>query len=202
MMRAAVLRSGRVPVPEHLRYWPTRRRAPVPAPVLGAPRYWLAGLGVRLAIVIAGLALLWIPDGPGMAWTVLTAVGVLVAVGSPAQGGAGLALGAAIGSWFAAYGWHGTPPLAATVTFAVALYLLHTATALAAAAPLTAQLRAPVISRWLRRCLVELAVAAALAAGSYGLGRPGSSSLLQLLGLAGVLVLIGIPVLLLHRSRG
>ena len=169
---------------------------------LGPRRYLLAGLGVRLAIVLAGLALLWIPDGPGLGWTVLTAVGVLAAAGNPSQSGAGLALGAAIGSWFAAYGWHGTPPLAATAGFALALYLLHTATALAAAVPLSAQLRAPVVSRWLRRCLVELALAAALAAASYGLGRPGSSSVLALLGLLGVLALVGIPVLLLHRSRG
>ena len=168
----------------------------------GRHRYPLAGLGIRLVIVLAGLALLWIPDDPGRAWTVLTAVGLLVAVGSPDQGGAGLALGAAIGSWFSAYGWHGTPPLAATAGFALALYVLHTATALAAAVPLGTQLRAPVLSRWVRRCLVELAVAAALAAGSYGLGRPGSSSVLQLLGLLGVLMLIGVPVLLLHRSRG
>jgi hypothetical protein len=168
----------------------------------GQPRYSPAGLGVRSVIVLAGLALLAIPPGPGLAWRVLVAVGVLVAAGSPDQGGAGLALGASIGSWFAAYGWHGTPPLAATAGFALALYLLHTATALAAAVPLTSQLRAPVLSRWLRRCLVELAVAAALAAASYGLGRPGSSSVLQLLGLAGVVVLIGIPVVLVHRSRG
>lgn len=188
-------------MPEPQRYSPAAlpaRRLAVP----GQQRYSPAALGVRLVIVLAGLALLWIPAGPGLAWTVLTAAGVLVAVGSPDQGGAGLALGAAIGSWFAAYGWHGTPSLAATAAFAIALYLLHTGTALAAAVPLTVQLRAPVLSRWLRRCLVELAVAAALAAASYGLGRPGSSSLLQLLGLLGVLVLIGVPVLLLHRSRG
>jgi hypothetical protein len=165
-------------------------------------RYLLTGLGVRLVIVLAGLALLWIPSGSGPAWKVLTVAGVLVAVGNSDRSGAGLALGAAIGSWLAAYGWHGSPPLADTVAFAVALYLVHTATALAAAVPLTAQLRPPVLSRWLRRCLVELTVAAALAAASYGLGRPGSSSVLQLLGLAGVLVLIGIPVLLMHRSRG
>lgn len=168
----------------------------------GQRRYLLAGLGVRLAIVVAGLGLVWIPPGLGLAWPALIVTGVLVAVSRPGQGGAGLALGAGIGSWLAAYGWHGSPPLAATVAFAVALYVLHTATALAAAVPLTAQLRAPVLNRWLRRCLVELAVAAGLAAASYGLSRPGSSSTLQLLGLLGVLVLIGIPVLLLHRSRG
>jgi hypothetical protein len=168
----------------------------------GQPPYSVAGLGVRVVIVLAGLALLWIPPGAGLAWTGLLAAGVLVAAGSPDQGGAGLALAAAIGSWFAAYGWQGTPPLAVTAAFAVALYLLHTATALAAAVPLTAQLRVSVLHRWLRRCGVELAVAAALAAASYGLGRPGSSSMLQLLGLAGVLVLVGVPVLLLHRSRG
>lgn len=182
------------------------RRAATPLPGHRAPavarrRYPPAGLGVRSVIVLAGVALLWIPSDPGPAWRLLLAVGVLVAAGSPDQGGAGLALGAAIGSWFAAYGWHGTPPLAATAGFALALYLLHTATALAAAVPLSAQLRRPVLSRWLRRCLVELAVAAALAAVSYGLGRPGSSSVLQLLGLVGVLVLIGIPVLLTNRLR-
>jgi hypothetical protein len=171
-------------------------------PAAGQRRYPLAGVGVRSVIVLAGVALLAIPEGPGLAWRLLLAAGVLVAVGSPDQGGAGLALGAAIGSWFAAYGWHGMPSLAATAGFAVALYLLHTATALAAAVPLTAQLRAPVLSRWLRRCLVELAVAAALAAASYGLGRPASSSVLQLLGLLGVVVLIAVAVLLSHRSRG
>jgi hypothetical protein len=174
------------------------RRTPAAEP----PRYSPAGLAVRVVIVLAGLALLAIPEGPGLAWRVLVTAGVLVAVASPDQGGAGLALGAAIGSWFAAYGRHGTPPLAATAGFAVALYLLHTATALAAAVPLTSQLRRRVLSRWLRRCLVELAVAAVLAAASYGIGRLHSSSVLQLLGLLGVLVLIGIPVLLLHRSRG
>lgn len=164
-------------------------------------RYPPAGLAVRLVIVLAGLAVLVIPDERHLAWTLLTAAGVLVAVSSPDRAGPGLALGAAIGSWLAAYGWDVTPPLAATVAFALALYLLHTGTALAAAVPLGVRLRGPVLRRWLRRCSVELAVAAALAAISYGLGRPGGTSGLQLLGLLGVLVLIGIPVLLLHRPR-
>ena len=120
---------------------------------------------------------------------------------SPAGGGAGLALGAAIAGWLAAYGAHGAPPLAVTAGFALSLYLLHTATALAAAVPPHTELRAPVVSRWLRRCLVELAIAAALVAASYGLSRPGSSSVLQLLGLLGVLLLIGVPVVLLNRIR-
>jgi hypothetical protein len=164
-------------------------------------RYPLVGLSIRLVTLLAGLALLAIPAEHYLAWTVLLVAGVLVAIASPDQGGAGLALGAAIGSWFAGYGWHGSPPLAATAGFALALYLLHTSTALAAAVPLSAQLRGPVLRRWLRRCLLELAVAAALAAASYGLGRPGSSSALQLLGLLGALALVGVPVLLLQRSR-
>jgi hypothetical protein len=163
-------------------------------------RYALAALGVRLAVLLAGLALVEIPARHHPLWIVLTVLGVLVAVTNPARGGAGLALGSAIGGWFAGYGWHGTPPLAPTVGFALALYVLHTGTALAAAAPLSAQLRAPVLSRWLRRCLIELAVAGVLAAASYGLGRPTNSSALQLLGLLGVLVLIAVPVLLLNRS--
>jgi hypothetical protein len=178
------------------RLLPARRAAEA-----GQRRYSPAGLAVRSVTVLAGLGLIAILQGCGPAWRVLVAVGVLVALGSPNEAGAALALGASIASWFVAYGWHGRPPLAATAGFAVALYLLHSATALAAAAPLTSQLRAPVLSRWLRRCLVELAVAAALAAASYGLGRPGSSSALQLLGLLGVVVLIGVPVVLVHRSR-
>lgn len=169
--------------------------------VRAARRPGLAGPGVRLVIVLAGLALLVIPPEHDPVWTTLTVVGVLVAIGSPHQGGAGLGLGAAIGSWFAAYGWDGTPPLAAVVAFALALYLLHTSTALAAAVPLGVRLRPEVLRRWLWRCLVELAVAAVLGAASYGLVRPSSSSGLVLLGLAGVLVLVGVPVLLLHRSR-
>jgi hypothetical protein len=163
-------------------------------------RYALAALAVRLAVLLAGLALVEIPAEHHRLWMILTVLGVLVAVANPARGGAGLALGSAIGGWFAGYGWHGTPPLAATAGFALALYVLHTGTALAAAVPLGVQLRAPVLSRWLRRCLIELAVAAVLAAASYGLGRPGSSSAWQLLGLLGVLVLIAVPVLLLKRS--
>lgn len=164
-------------------------------------RYALAALGVRMAVLLAGLALVGIPARHHPLWVILTSIGVLVAVTNPARGGAGLALGSAIGGWFAGYGWHGAPPLGATVGFALALYVLHTGTALAAAVPLSAQLRAPVLSRWLRRCLVELAVAAVLAAASYGLGRPGSSTVLQLLGLLGVLVLIAVPVVLLNRSE-
>ncbi|HEY0167104.1 MAG TPA: hypothetical protein VGB75_08685 [Jatrophihabitans sp.] len=165
-------------------------------------RYPVAALGVRLVTLLAGLAVLVIAPGSHPWWVLLTVAGVLVAVASPDRAGAGLALGAGIGNWFAAYGWHATPPLAATAGFALALYLLHTSTALAAAVPLSARLRGPVLRRWTGRCAVELAVAAALAGASYGLGRPGSTSALQLLGLLGVLVLVGIPVLLAHRSRG
>lgn len=188
MSRLAVLRAGRGWLPE---------RAGRPA-WRGYPP---AGLAVRLVILLAGLAVLAIPAEHHLMWTLLTVAGVLVAVGSPDRAGAGLALGAAIGSWLAAYGWQGTPPLAATAAFAFALYLLHTSTALAAAVPLGVRLRGPVLRRWLRRCSVELAVAAALAAISYGLGRPGGTTGLQLLGLLGVLVLVAVPVLLLHRPR-
>jgi hypothetical protein len=177
---------------------------PLPAPSGGPARrrYPLAALGVRLVTVLAGVAVLAIPAEYHLWWTWLTVAGVLVALVSPDRAGAGLALGAAIGNWLAAYGWQATPPLASTAGFALALYLLHTSTALAAALPLSAQLRGPVLRSWLGRCLVELAVAAVLAAASYGLGRPGGTSTLHLLGLLGVLVLVGIPVLLLHRSRG
>jgi hypothetical protein len=167
-----------------------------------ARRPELAGLGVRLVIVLAGLAALAVPPEHDPVWTTLLVAGVLVAAGSPRQAGAGLALGAAIGSWFAAYGWNGTPPLAGTLPFALALYLVHTSTALAAAVPVGVRLRVEVLRRWLGRCLVELAVAAGLGAASYGFGRSGESSVLVLLGLAGVLVLTAVPVLLLHRSRG
>jgi hypothetical protein len=145
--------------------------------------------------------LLAIPPAHDPVWTTLSVIGVLVAVGSPRQAGAGLALGAGIGSWLAAYGLDGSPPLSSTVSIAFALYLLHTSTALAAAVPLRVQLQPVVLRRWLRRCLVELAVAAVLGAVSYGFSRPGGSNALMLLGLAGVLVLVGVPVLLLHRSR-
>lgn len=162
-------------------------------------RYPVAGLAVRAVTVLAGLAVLAIQPSHDPIWTVATVLGVLVAVASPGQGGAGLALGGAIGGWFAAY-WDGAPSLAATAGYALALYLIHTSTALAAAVPVGIPVRAPVFLRWLRRCLVELAVAAALVAASYGIGRPGGSNTLVLLGLLGVLVLAGVPVLLLHRS--
>jgi hypothetical protein len=165
------------------------------------PRYSLAGLGVRVVMVLAGLALLAIPASHNAFWTALTVLGVLVAVGSPSQAGAGLAFGGAIGGWLNGYGWQATPPLAATAAFAFALYLLHTSTALAAAVTLRVRLQPVVLRRWLQRCLVELAVAAVLGTLSYGFSRPDGSNALVLLGLAGVLVLVGVPVLLLHGSR-
>jgi hypothetical protein len=178
-----------------------RLLAGLPESARAGRRPGVAGPAVRLVIALAGLALLAIPAEHDPVWTTLTVIGVLVAIGSPDQAGAGLGLGAAIGGWFAAYGWDGTPPLADVVGFALALYLLHTATALAAAVPLGVRLRAEVLRRWLWRCLAELAVAAVLGAASYGLGRPSSSGTLVLLGLAGVLLLVGVPVLLLHRRR-
>ncbi len=171
------------------------------APLWGEREFPWPGLAVRAVTVLAGLAMITVPADPDPVWTVLTVLGVLVAVRSPGQGGAGLALGSGVGGWFAAYGAHGSPPLAATAGYALALYLIHTSTALAAAVPLAVPMRAPVLSRWLRRCLIELAVAAGLAAVSYGFGRPGSSSTVLLLGLLGVLVLVGVPVLLLNRAR-
>ena len=169
-------------------------------------RYPLAGLAVRAVTVLAGLAVLAIPAGSDPVWTVLTVLGVLVAVGSPGQGGAGLALGSAVGGWFAAYGAHGSPPLAATAGYALALYLIHTSTALAAAVPLGGAACAP-------RCSVA-GCAAAWSSWRWrpGWRRPATAVTARPAGLVQHAAAAragwacwcwwACPVLLLHRSRG
>jgi hypothetical protein len=161
----------------------------------------LVVLAPRLAILLAGLALLLIASGMPRLWSALLLIGLLVAVISPGRGGAGLAVGAAIAGWLGSSGAHSAPAVIPTVSFAAALYLLHTSAALAGVLPLTADASAAVLVRWLRRCVPQLAVAAVLIWLSYLLNQPDVPQALELAGLFGAVVLIGVPVALLNRSR-
>src|SRR4051794_19729144 len=102
----------------------------------------LSALAVRLVIVTAGLAVLLIPAHHRSLLVLAMLTGIAIAAASPDRGGPALALAAGIAGWFAGSGVHGSPSAVRVLAFALALYLLLSSTALAAAVPLTARLEA------------------------------------------------------------
>ena len=98
---------------------------------------------------------------------------------------------------------HGSPPVLAGAGFALALYLLLSATALAAAVPLTARLDGQAARRWALRWLGYAAVAGVFAAISYGIDASleGYGSYpVELAGLVGAVAVVGCAVWLFTRS--
>ncbi len=161
-----------------------------------------SALSVRLAVAISGLAVILVPAHPKPVPVVITAVGVLIATCSPARGGAGLAVLAGIGGWFACYGVHGSPPIGRVVAFAVVLYLLHSSTALAAAVPVGARLYPRAAIEWFLRCLLHLGIAGVLVAIGYPIERAvggRGSYLIEVGGLLGVVAILGVIVWLFSR---
>lgn len=169
--------------------------------VLERRRLWTrSALGVRAVVLACGAATMLVPGHQRMFLLVLTGLGVLVAVGSPARGGAALAIGSAIADWVAGYGLDAAPPVIQTLGLAAALYLLHSSTALAAAVPLRCELRAAPVLGWIRRSALHLAVGGLFAAASYTVGRLPSSPALDLAALIGAVALIALVVLLFSRT--
>ncbi|HEY2043905.1 MAG TPA: hypothetical protein VGH11_14595 [Jatrophihabitans sp.] len=167
----------------------------------GGYRSVVTGLSVRLVEVMAGTALLLLPAHQHRLLATVTIIGIAIALVAPATAGSGLALAGAVGGWLASAGWQATPELPRTIAFGYGLYLLHTCCALAAAAPLTAQLSWSVVRKWSLRMLLASAGAAVLIAVTSTLGRIDSSVALQTAGVVGAVALLAIPVWFVSRSE-
>jgi hypothetical protein len=170
-------------------------------PAMNLPAMHRGTLAVRVAIVLAGIAVIVLPGHPRPFIVIVTACGVAVAVTSPARAGAAVAIGGAIAGWLAAQGWHGSPSVLRTVSFALALYVLNSSTALAAAVPLSSRLHPRVALRWARRCLLVLAISAVFVTFNYSLDELAGSGVLIVAGLLGTIAVTAVPLLLL-TGRG
>lgn len=153
-----------------------------------------------LAIVgVAGVLLLDQPWGSGAGFMAVVALlGLVGTVVMPDSVAPGFTMGALAFAWLLAYGLHGDPPVANTVGLAAALYLLHTGAALAGAMPPTARPDGQLIVRWCTQVSVTLVASAVVIGIGYGVGRLQGSLTIELLGMAGVLLLVVTPVWLLR----
>jgi hypothetical protein len=173
-------------------------------PALSERRQWRrAPLLIRAVQLAAGVALLLLAPGTRLLVVVLMALGLLGAVVSPSRTGQAVALAAAILGWVFGYGAHGSPPVLQVLAFALALFVLHDATSLAATVPMTADLRPEALRGWLRRSAVALLVAGVLIAVVYGVGALVNfrrSYPLELAGLFGVIAALIAAAWLFSRS--
>lgn len=173
-------------------------------PVFRERQQWRRpALLIRLVQLVAGAALLLLAPGFRPLVVVFMLVGLFGAVVSPSRTGPTIALAAGIAGWIWGYGPHGSPPVIQVLAFALALFVLQDATALASTVPLTADLRPEALSGWLWRSAVALLVAGVLIAVVYGLGALVSfhtSYPLELAGLFGVIAVLGAGAWLFSRS--
>jgi hypothetical protein len=158
----------------------------------------LVGLLVRLVLLLAGSLLVLLPEQRHSLIIVFTLIGVGIALVAPASMGSALALAGGIGCWLSG-GLQAAPDLPRAIAFGYAIYVLHSCTALTAAAPLSSQLSSGVVRNWLFRSLLASAIAAVFIALTATVGRLESSVALQAAGLVGVLAMIAIPLWFLSR---
>lgn len=171
---------------------------------LGERRQWTrSALLVRLVQVLAGGVVLLLPPHVRLLVVVLMLLGLLAAVLGPSRAGAAIAVGAGVFGWVAGYGAHGSPSVIRVLAFALALFVLHDATALAGTVPLTAELRREALFAWLRRSGLALLVAGLLALVVYGVGGLVSfttSDPLMVAGLFGIVATLIAAAVLFSRS--
>lgn len=147
---------------------------------------------IRMVVMLAGVALIVLPEHVYLLPAAVTGFGVLVAATVPAEIGSTFATGAFIVCWIFAAGLDATPGLFRTLLAAVALYLLHQATALAAFVPLGSRVDPAVVRRWGRQCVLPLAIAAAVIVVDEVVPRTRGSAAVVLAGLVGVLLALGV----------
>jgi hypothetical protein len=87
------------------------------------------------------------------------------------------------------------------VLFALAVYLVHVAVALAASVPLAAHVPVPVVRAWLRHCVPGVVATALVGALVAAVGRPHGSSALDVIGLLAA-VTAAAAIVALTRLRG
>ncbi len=158
---------------------------------------------LRLVVLLLGVATASLPAHPVPVLVLLTGVGTVLAVCSPARAGAALAMLGGIGGWVGSYGLHASPPAGRVLVFAVVLYLLHSSTALAGAVPASATLDLRTVLRWTRRCLLHLVTAGLLLLLGYLLRTPlrhVDPQLLTVAGVLGVVAILAMTVWLFSRA--
>jgi hypothetical protein len=167
-------------------------------------RHWTrSALLIRLVQVLAGVAVLLLAPHVRLLVVVWLLLGLLIAVLSPSRSGQAVAVGAGIAGWVFGYGAHGSPPVVRVLAFALALFLLHDATTLAATVPLAAELRREALLAWLRRSGLALLVAGLLTLVVYGVGTLvnfTTSYPLVLAGLLGIVTALCVTAWLFSRS--
>lgn len=164
-----------------------------------------AQVALRVVLLVSGGASLVLAQGrwalPGGLAVLLGAAALLGTVLAPESPGAGMVVGAAVVAWVLRWGVHQHVPAVPTVLLAVLLYLCHTTAALLAVLPPVATVDRAVLVRWYLRALAVSASAVLLGAVALATGRVAGGILVDLLGLVGVVVLAGIPVLLAAGGR-
>jgi hypothetical protein len=163
------------------------------------PGQWAQRLGI-MALALTAVGLLdqpWTtPAGVACAIALMSAVVAMIFPDSAAPAVFLAAVGVA---WLYASG-RGEPPGGwRTLAVAAALFGVHSLAALSAASPATAPVDRATLLRWLRHTGLTLVLVTPLAGAVYGLGQPRGSLPLVLAGLAGVVVVIAVPVWLARR---
>jgi len=179
------------------------RRVPL-VPVLAEQRRWTrSALIVRLVQLIAGLAvLLLLPDLRTLI-VVAMLFGLALAVTRPAHTGKFIAMGVGIAGWVLGYDSHASPPVLKVLAFALALFVLHDSTSLAATVPMGATLRREAALGWLRRSGLALLLAGLLTAVVYGAGALldlTTSYPLEVAALFGIVATLAVAGVLFSRS--
>lgn len=148
---------------------------PDPSAAPGGPRIGGGGLAARL-VVLLGAVLVVVAAGRVQPVPVASlAVGVALAVLRPTSVGAWVVVPAAAWTFGAATG--ADVALGPVLLAAAGVYLAHTGTAAAAVFPWSAWVPAPVVGRWLLRCVPPVVVTVVLAVLDAGIGQTPRSTL-------------------------
>ncbi|HEX2903607.1 MAG TPA: hypothetical protein VHO01_09150 [Jatrophihabitans sp.] len=183
---------------------PSRARSVAFVPDWRERRHWQpSALVVRSVQAAAGIAVLLLPAGHHLIFEVILLIGLVTAVVSPARNGPGLAMIGGLASWVVGDGTYHHPPVERVLPFAFALFVLWSATALAAAAPLDCIVRPELVRHWLRQSALGLLVAAVLiglvyAIGAVTTGR--STPVLEFAGALGVLLVVAVAAVIVART--
>jgi hypothetical protein len=157
-------------------------------------------IAIRIAVVLLSVATTAAIPNPSSAVYGFATIGTVLAAIAPNRAGAVLVLLADVLGWASAYGSHGSPAPVRTVAFAIALYLLHSAVALAASVPANSFVQPAVVRRWVWHCLPGIGAAIVLGVVVSALGRPSGSLGLDVAGLAAATLAVA-PLLWLARTR-
>jgi hypothetical protein len=172
-------------------------------PTLDDLRRWTPeGLALRGLVAVAGAGALALASDRGLplASVIVGLLGLLTAVVRPEGTGPAIVIGGATVAWILRYG-SDQPPVTGTVLLALSLAVHHQAAALAAAAPPTARIRAPILLRFARHGALVLVLSVAVGLFALAAAPPAGSAPLELFGVVAVVIVVLVPVLLSRANR-